>query len=227
MTHAGTTYGVTLKRLATARRYTLRVRAALGRAILTMPQRGTLKHAEDFAQRHAAWIGSQMAQWPQPIPFKPGYSIPLRGEDCRIIHVPARISRIWRQGDHIYVAGDEDHIPRYVEAFLKSEARRDLAAAVARYAACLGLFPKRISLRDTISRWGSCSSSGALNFSWRLILAPPYVLDYVAAHEVVHWIHRNHSPAFWALTQQVCPQRDVAEAWLRREGASLHRFGKI
>ena len=85
--------------------------------------------------------------------------------------------------------------------------------------------PRRISLRDTSSRWGSCSSTGALNFSWRLILAPPDVLDYLAAHEVAHIVHMNHSPMFWKLARRLYPDTDRAEAWLRAHGADLHRFG--
>jgi predicted metal-dependent hydrolase len=87
--------------------------------------------------------------------------------------------------------------------------------------------PKRIVLRDTASRWGSCSSTGRLNFSWRLILAPPFVLDYLAAHEVTHIVHMNHSPLFWKLTRRLFPETDRAEAWLKANGAGLHRFGAV
>ena len=89
----------------------------------------------------------------------------------------------------------------------------------------LGVKPRRIVLRDTVSRWGSCSSTGGLNFSWRLILAPPFVLDYLAAHEVAHIVHMNHSPLFWKLTRRLHPGTDRAEVWLKVHGASLHRFG--
>jgi len=109
--------------------------------------------------------------------------------------------------------------------FLKREAGKDIEAAVKRYAKAIGATPKRIAVRDTVSRWGSCSSTGGLSFSWRLILAPPFVLDYLAAHEVAHLIHLNHSPRYWTLLRRACPDTDRAENWLKVHGASLHRFG--
>ena len=113
------------------------------------------------------------------------------------------------------VAGEAPHIARRVGDFLKREARKDLEAAVARHAYRLGVAPRKIALRDTSSRWGSCSSTGGLNFSWRLILAPPFVLDYLAAHEVAHIVHMNHSPMFWKLTHRLFPETERAEAWLK------------
>jgi predicted metal-dependent hydrolase len=129
------------------------------------------------------------------------------------------------RGPLICVAGDLSHVPRRVADFLKREARRDLDAAVARHCKALGLAARRITLRDTTSRWGSCSTTGALNFSWRLILAPPFVLDYLAAHEVAHLAHMNHSAMFWRVTRRLFPETDRAEAWLKAHGSGLHRFG--
>jgi predicted metal-dependent hydrolase len=105
------------------------------------------------------------------------------------------------------------------------EARRDLSQSVAVYATRLGQRPARVTLRDTRSRWGSCTARGELNFSWRLILAPPVVLDYLVAHEMAHLREMNHSPRFWALTHELCPHVDEAERWLKRHGSELHRYG--
>jgi hypothetical protein len=116
-------------------------------------------------------------------------------------------------------------MPRRVADFLKREAHRDIEAAVARHARSIGVKPKRIAVRDTVSRWGSCSATGGLSFSWRLILAPPFVLDYLAAHEVAHLVHLNHSPKFWSLLRRACPETNRAEAWLKAHGANLHRYG--
>jgi predicted metal-dependent hydrolase len=127
----------------------------------------------------------------------------------------------------IAVAGDSPHIARRVREFLEAEAKRDLAAAVRRYTGALGVAAKRITVRDTTSRWGSCSASQTLNFSWRLIMAPPYVLDYLAAHEVAHLIHLNHSPRFWALARKLSPDTDRAETWLKAHGVDLHRYGQM
>jgi predicted metal-dependent hydrolase len=109
--------------------------------------------------------------------------------------------------------------------FLRREAHRDLADASHRAAATLGVTVKRISVRDQTSRWGSCSTTGVLSYSWRLILAPPFVLEYLAVHEVAHLVEMNHSPRFWRLVGRMCPDADRAKAWLDQNGADLHRYG--
>ena len=106
---------------------------------------------------------------------------------------------------------------------LKLRARDVLAEASDRYAVMVGQSYSRLSIRDTRSRWGSCSSEGVLMYSWRLIMAPPEVLDYVAAHEVAHLVEMNHSAAFWAMVERICPDYDVHRAWLRKNGDVLHR----
>ena len=122
------------------------------------------------------------------------------------------------------IAGDPAHLPRRVSDWLRRECRRDLERAVAQAAAAIGKRSPPITLRDTASRWGSCTSSGRLNFSWRLILAPSFVLDYLAVHEVAHLVHMNHSPKYWALCRSLNADTDRAEAWLNTQGTSLHRY---
>ena len=227
--HGGETFRVALKRMASSRRFTLRVRAATRDVVLTMPARGSAKAAREFAERHAAWIGAGLARLPRPVPFAPGATIPFRGVDHVIAHRPLARGVVWTeigaQGPQICVAGAESFLARRVADFLKREARKALEEAANRHARALGVAPRRVALRDTTSRWGSCSSSGGLNFSWRLILAPPYVLDYLAAHEVAHCRHMDHSAAFWRVTRQLFPETDRAEAWLGAHGSKLHRFG--
>ena len=89
----------------------------------------------------------------------------------------------------------------------------------------LGVKVKRLSIRDQSSRWGSCTSAGSLSFSWRLILAPPYVLDYLAAHEVAHLVEMNHSARFWRVVGRVCGHVERAKTWLDTHGNDLHRYG--
>ncbi len=120
---------------------------------------------------------------------------------------------------------DPAHVSRRINDFLKREAKRDLELAVSRYAERLGVEVRRISIRDQVSRWGSCSTSGALSFSWRLVLAPRFVLDYLAAHEVAHLVEMNHSSRFWRLLSRICPDMDRAKAWLDARGTDLHRYG--
>jgi predicted metal-dependent hydrolase len=227
--HAGQVFRVALKRVSTSRRFTLRVRAATRDVLLTMPSRSTLKSAREFAERHAAWIGVRLERLPRPVAFVEAAKTPLRGVDHTIVHRPGERGVVWTEigahGPLLCVSGDKPHMGRRVRDFLKREARKDIEAAVARHAVRLNVAPRRITLRDTVSRWGSCSSTGALNFSWRLILAPSEVLDYLAAHEVAHIVHMNHSPMFWKLTRRLFPETDKAEAWLKTHGAYLHRFG--
>jgi predicted metal-dependent hydrolase len=229
VTHNGEVYRIALKRSARSRRFTLRVRTATRDVLLTAPARAPIKAAREFAERHSAWIGVRLARLPRLVPFEPSAAAPLRGVDHRIVHRPGARGVVWLEkaadGPLICVAGERPHVPRRVADFLVREARKDIEAAVARHANTIGVKPQRIAIRDTVSRWGSCSSAGRLSFSWRLILAPSFVLDYLAAHEVAHLVHLNHSPKYWSLLRRACPETNRAEAWLKTHGASLHRFG--
>jgi predicted metal-dependent hydrolase len=233
VSHAGETYRIYLRRMAAARRFTLRVRTAARDVVLTMPARGSLSEAKSFAARHAAWIGAKLRRLPEHMRFEPGQSVPLRGVPHRIAHRTGLrgIVSVERPSPDVaaepllWVSGDPAFAPRRVQDFLIREARRDIEGAVARHAAQLGVKVRKITLRDTTSRWGSCSASGALNFSWRLIMAPHFVLDYLAAHEVAHLAHMNHSDAFWKVVGQLSPDVVAAEAWLKAHGSSLLRFG--
>ncbi|MGH6840989.1 MAG: M48 family metallopeptidase [Methylocella sp.] len=233
ISHAGETFRIILRRMAAARRFTLRVRAATKDVVLTMPARGSLGEAKAFASRHAAWIGVKLRRLPETIPFEPGALVPLRGTLHRITHCPAKRGRVWIEEGApscgsmplLCVSAEAPFAPRRVRDFLVKEARRDIAAAVASHTKMLGVGPRKITLRDTTSRWGSCSASGALSFSWRLIMAPRFVLDYLAAHEAAHLLHLNHSAAFWATVSRLTADTARAEAWLKAHGSGLLRFG--
>lgn len=220
---------VAVKRVAASRRFTLRVRAASHDVVLTIPKRASAKEARAFAERHANWVMARLARLPKPVPFAPGEMIPLRGVDRRLAHLPgSRSPACATEFAHepiVRVGGEVGFFARRVADFLKREARADLERSVARYCEALLLPRAPVTLRDTTSRWGSCTAGGKLNFSWRLILAPEYVLDYLAAHEVTHLRHINHSKAFWRLLAEICPSTDRAEAWLKANGSQLHRFG--
>lgn len=233
ISHAGETYRINLRRLASARRFTLRVRAAAQDVVLTMPARGSLAEAKAFAARHAAWIGARLRRLPQKIPFRAGELVPLRGVMHQIAHRPGQRGGIWieeaRPGHKpaplLCVGAEAPFVARRVRDYLMLEARRDITAAVKIHSVRLGAAPRKIVLKDTVSRWGSCSSAGTLNFSWRLIMAPPFVLDYLAAHETAHLLHMNHSSAFWAAVGRATQETARAEAWLKAHGPSLLRFG--
>lgn len=228
--HAGERFRVALRRRPSARRLTLRVSSATGEVVLTIPERTALATAQRFADAHGGWIAARLARVPDRVGFEPGALVPVRGVPHRIDHAPGvrgvvRVRRDEAGHPIIAVSCDGPHVARRVREYLEGEARRDLAAAVARHTAALGIPARRITVRDTRSRWGSCSSKGHLSFSWRLILAPPPVLDYLAAHEVAHLKEMNHSERFWRELRRLCPGTDEAEAWLKRHGAELHRYG--
>lgn len=223
-------FAIRLRRHRRARRYTLRIHPSDREAILTMPPRGTIADARDFAQRHGGWIAARLGRLPKAAPFQHGVVIPLRGVLHKIVHRAGERGTAWTEirdsGERILcVAGGPEYTDRRVHDFLKREARRDLQKASEAYAAQLGVKVKRISIRDQSSRWGSCTSAGSLSFSWRLILAPSYVLDYLAAHEVAHLVEMNHSARFWKVVGRICPQTERAKTWLDVHGNDLHRYG--
>lgn len=230
--HGGDCFGVEVRRSPTARRLILRVRGATRDAVLTIPKRTSMADAKSFAERQAAWIGARLRRLPEAVPLQAGAIIPVRGVPTLILSCPDERGVAWLDPTRdapgavqaLCVAGDPAHSQRRLIDFLRRECRRDLERAVSQSVERIGKRPPPITLRDTATRWGSCTSSGRLNFSWRLILAPPFVLDYLAAHEVAHLVHMNHSPRFWSLCRSLNADTDRAEAWLNAHGASLHRY---
>ena len=187
--------------------------------------RAELDAALAFARREKDWIAGQLAKAPGPVVLEPGACLPFRGQDHEIRSALVGPAPVWRADGAIFVRGNGAHGPRRIMDFLKRQARSACEARALAHAARLGVFPSRISVRDTASRWGSCSAARALSFSWRLILAPDFVLDYVVAHEVAHLREMNHGPRFWAHVRALMPQMDKAQAWLKLHGRELQRYG--
>jgi predicted metal-dependent hydrolase len=224
---------IDLRRHPRARNYTLRVAGPSRAPVLTMPKRGTLHEARRFLDRHAGWLKRQMEKLPAATVIADGASIPLRGVQHVIRHEPGTRGTVSigmdPTGPSIVVPtpemGDAGQVRRRVVDFLKREAKRDLEWAVIRHTLSAGVRAKGIRLRDQTSRWGSCSATGHLSFSWRLVMAPPAVLDYLAAHEVAHLRELNHSHRFWNLCKALAPHTDAARDWLQANGATLHAIG--
>ena len=216
---------VKFKRHRQARRVILRLDRRGEAVAVTVPPRTSRSEALDFVHRSAAWIAVRLARQPGPVEFVPGATILLRGEPHEIRHEPLRRGLIRCEDRRIIVPGDVAHLRRRLIDWFKREAKRDLTAASERHARAMGAVIRRISVRDQSSRWGSCSADGGLSYSWRLILAPDYVLDYVAAHEVAHLKHMNHGVRFWRLVLSHCAHASAARTWLKRNGAGLHRYG--
>jgi hypothetical protein len=206
-----------------ARRFTLRVDPAGEGAVLTLPPGVPLSEAEAFVGRHAEWLAGALARQPGRIAVGAGTRLPVAGRPLEVTPVPGPRQAPRIEGDRLLVPGPGAP-GRRIAAWLKLRARDALVPAARRYAGMLGREAGPVSLRDTRSRWGSCSSEGRLGFSWRLAMAPTEVLDYVAAHEAAHLVEMNHAPAFWALVERLVPDYRSRRAWLRREGAWLHAF---
>ena len=208
-----------------ARRITLRLNANGDGVQLVLPRRTAIHEAIAFAERNSGWILKHLEKVPARIPFTDGAVIPLLGQDHVIAHDPVARIGVKRGDGTLYVSGQPEHLARRVGDFLKREARAEIGARARDKAARIARRVARLSLRDTRSRWGSCNSDGNLNFSWRLILAPEPVLDYVVAHEVAHLVELNHSPRFWKLAGSLTDDMTGAKIWLRRNGAQLWRYG--
>ncbi|MGP3724718.1 M48 family metallopeptidase [Cereibacter sphaeroides] len=213
---------ITLRRSAQARRFSLRVSRLDGRVTLTLPLRAREAEALAFVRDQEGWIRRALSDVPEAASVGIGSVLPLEGRPLTVRPGSGRSVRV--TDDSLLVPGDPASVPLRLATFLKAMARERLAAACDRHARSLGRPYARLTLRDTRSRWGSCTQDGCLMFSWRLILAPPPILDYVAAHEVAHLAQMNHSPAFWAEVARLDPDYALHRAWLRRQGQALHGF---
>ncbi|MEP7241468.1 MAG: SprT family zinc-dependent metalloprotease, partial [Devosia sp.] len=165
----------------------------------------------------------------KPVAFVRGAIVPLRGVNHRIVPT-GRARGVVEVGEHdgelaLLVPGAPEHRARRLTDWLKAEAHRDLTRRVKAHATHLGVEVHSVSMRSQSTRWGSCSSNGKLNFNWRLVLAPAFVLDYVAAHEVSHLVEMNHSPDFWATVEGTLPSMERGREWLREHGRELMVYG--
>jgi len=209
-----------------AKRLILKVDAIAGEIHVTAPSIRALPDAIRFAEERREWIATQLDLDLRARPFSGGGLAPLRGEPRKLVHranmrTPAHLN----SAGEIEIGGALEHCNRRVVDWLKGEARRDLTVSVDKHCARLGRTRKTLRIGDTRTRWGSCSSEGVLSFSWRLIMAPPDILDYVAAHECAHLLHMNHSPAFWRCVKDLGVDPRPAETWLRDHGAKLFSYG--
>jgi len=207
-----------------ARRMIVKVNPATGEVSVTAPSRRGLVHALDFARGEQDWIKGQLAKAPGPIWLGVGAVIPFAGAPHEIRAAAKGPAPVWADNGVIWVRGQQAHAARRVLDFLKKEARAALEARVLEHAPRLNAKPSRITVRDTASRWGSCSSGRSLSFSWRLILGPAFVLDYVVAHEVAHLREMNHSPRFWAHVRALVADIQTPQAWLKTHGRELQRY---
>jgi len=216
---------VKAKRNRRARRMTLRIDATHDCAILVLPTYVALAEGLDFARSKADWLQAKLAELPERQAFADGALLNVSGRGLTIRHEPTLGARVIEDDGTLRVGGEAALLRGRVLRWLKAEVRRAILPLAAARAAAIGKKHKRVALRDSRSRWGSCSSDGSLSFCWRLVFAPPEVLDYVVSHEVAHLAEMNHGPRFWAVVESLTPHAETARRWLAENGAALQRQG--
>lgn len=200
-----------------------------GAPVLTVPRHGRWSEAEAFLNRQTAWLAARLKRAAKPVSFRAGALVPLRGVDHRIVPTDRIRGRVEvatiDEAPALMVPGEAAHRARRLLDWLKAEAQRDLERRVVVHAKRLDVTVTAVAMRSQSTRWGSCSTTGRLNFNWRLVLAPPFVLDYVAAHEVAHLVEMNHSQAFWDTVERTLPGMERGRAWLKAHGRQLMVYG--
>lgn len=222
---AGGEAEVEWRRSTRARRVTLRIDPSAGAVVVTLPHRAGRGQGLALLEAHSAWVAERLAALSPRVPFVDGAVVPLLGRPHVIRHRPGGVGGVWLEGNEIHVAGDAAFLARRVTAWLRAHAKAEIAPRAAAHAGRIGRRVARISIKDPKSRWASCAPNGTLAFSWRLVLTPPWVLDYVVAHEVAHLAEMNHGPRFWAAVSHLTPHAETAKTWLAAHGARLLRFG--
>lgn len=222
---AGRSLPLTIAENARARRLTLRIEAGGQGIRITVPPGLSPREVERFLDKHQGWLEAKLAKFPDRPDLRPGTKLPLRGVPHLIKHEPGTRGTVTvtleADGPILVVHGQREALGRRLADLLKREAKRDIEMLVGRHTASVGRKAKAIRYRDTTSRWGSCTADGTLSFSWRIMMAPPAVIDYLVAHEVAHLKEMNHGPKFWALCRELCPRTDEARAWLKKNGGAL------
>ena len=221
----GRTVDVAIRTSPRARRIQIKVAPVGGAVELVLPRGATRAEGLGFLKAKEGWVAERTANAHDRVPFADGAVLPFLGDELTIRRAGHARAGAWREGDTLHVSGRPEDIPARVERWLRRAARGEIEPRVREKAARLDAPHGRIALRDTTSRWGSCSANGNLGFSWRLVMAPPEVLDYVVAHEVAHLLEHNHGKRFWAHVEGLCEDATASRAWLRRNGAGLHRYG--
>ncbi|MBF0865524.1 MAG: SprT family zinc-dependent metalloprotease [Gluconobacter potus] len=215
------------KRSTRARRITLRIEPVRGEVIITVPERISRDRALAFVHQQTEWITNALAALPEKQALADGSEVMIEGRSIPILHEPTARRGCWLDAEGLHVSGEATHTERRVRDFLQAMAKERLTQTLQTHSAKMDLHPARLDLRDVRTRWGSCTRQGRIMLSWRLLMAPTEIRDYVVIHELAHLKHFNHGPDFWALVDRFIPQgrtgRLAAERWLRENGTVLLR----
>lgn len=214
-----------VRRHPRARRMTLRLNTVGEGAVVTIPPQTSSADALDLARRQSSWLCQHLDEMGERVVFGDGVQIPFQGVQHLVRHSKYGYGTVWIEDGEINVAGGIEHLSRRLGDWLKKQARTRIVSLAHQKAKQIDKTLARITVRDTRTRWGSCSSKGGLSFSWRLIMAPPEILDYVVAHEVAHLAHMNHSSSFWDTVDGLTENAKGGRAWLNDNGTVLHRIG--
>ncbi len=212
-----------------AKRLALRVDSSRCVIRLVIPPHTSMRRAEEFAYLNRDWIAEKVSNFPKIIPFEDNETIPIFGQDKTInitYDASIKTTRIRVEDDRIHVHTNQDDITSRLSRHLKRLVKDEISILARNKAARIDKKIDAISVRDTKSRWGSCSSTGTLSFSWRLIFAPYIALDYVVAHEVAHLVHMDHSKNFWSLCCDLSDEYVKGKKWMNTHGHTLHGYGR-
>ena len=216
---------IKIRRSSRAQRIVLRILPSTGQAELVLPRHVSEQKGISFLYQKTNWLDGRLMKYLEPIPFKDGETVPFLGESITIFHSHSFQGDIHREGDKLIVAGPKVSLSKTIHDWYRRESGAEITRRVKKKSKMLDRTYGRLTIRDTKSRWGSCSSKGNLNFSWRIVMAPPYALDYLVAHEVAHLVEMNHSMRFWSIVESLFDEFQRGRLWLRQNGHELHRYG--
>ncbi|QNT77691.1 M48 family metallopeptidase [Entomobacter blattae] len=224
----GNLYPLQWKIIKRARRISLHIHPIFNTIIVVVPAPSFQDKGRAFVRQNQAWLLNQLhlAKASPAISFQNGEVVSIVGHRYTICHSPTARRGVWIENHKIYVSGETSFLSRRVYDFLKTHAYTIIYPRLRTLSEEHGLPFKKLSITETVSRWGSCSSTGAIRLSWRLILAPELILHYVMSHELAHTQHLNHGPLFWQLVDKLAPNRKEAELWLKKHGLALLKAGK-
>ncbi len=218
---------VMVRRSKRARWILLQVGNLDGAVELVLPEDANIGDGWDFARSRVDWVQRRLRRVLDPIPFVDGAVVPLLGQPIHIRQIDAKRAPTRRHGDELLVAGDPAKLANRVIRWMRDQAAHEIKWRVEEKSVQLGYPVNRVTIRDQKTRWGSCSDDRNLNFSWRLVMTPEPVLDYVVSHEVAHLAEMNHGLQFWAHVETLCPDSKPSRSWLRRHAMELHRYGRV